>query len=379
MPRKGVPTKAKAKKPQVPGLYLRDDGIYEKYFTHKVSGKRIPCRSADPAEVWRKYYSHEEGRQRGPLFSDFAETWYQENVQHWRQGTIKTYKPALARIKDYFHDTRLKEIDAADINSFLLWLKDKGFYQKTVANHLSIINMVLLHSITCTDRWRKDNPAQFVRLPHNLKKKKRTPPTDEQMDAVRAGLGNKYGLLAAVFLYTGIRLGEALALQGKKIGEKLTIDQEIVFYGNTPILEPYVKTDAGMREVGYLYPLKELLPTNLGEDDFLFGGTSPWTKSAFSKRWISWCRSIGLAHQETRTNAKGVEVTEWKAEITPHQLRHEYATLCYEAEVDEKVAARMFGHADPITMRRIYQSIRASQVDTAIQRMDIIEREKRGE
>ena len=40
--------------------------------------------------------------------------------------------------------------------------------------------------------------------------------------------------------------------------------------------------------------------------------------------------------------------------ITPHMLRHTYATLLYDAGVDVKNAQRYLGHSDVLTTLRIY-------------------------
>lgn len=360
------------------GLYLRADGVYEKVKT--VKGARYPFRSRDPKEVWKQYLNFEERQQKGPLFPDIADEWYALNEKDWRPGTIKTYKPITKRCKEYFANQRITELEAPDIKNFLLWLKSHGYFEKTVKNHLSVVNMIFVHSITCDDHWRKDNPAEYVKIPIDLPKKKRKPPTEEQVKKIKSGLQNQYGLLAAFFLYSGARLGETLAIQGKHLGDRIIVEQELVWDSSgRPSVMPYAKTEAGERDIGMLAPLKALLP-KIKPNQYLFGDDKPWTKSQCSYRWRMWCRSVGLAHPEKRLekrkNGKEYEMTIWKADVTPHQLRHEYASKCFEAGVDEKVAAQMFGHSDSSTMRQIYQSIRSRQIEDATKKMNALEEKK---
>ena len=357
------------------GLYLRPDGVYEKIKT--INGKRYPLRSTDPDEVWRQYYNLEQLPTQGPLFSDIVQEWYNHNEPAWRPGTTRTYKPATERIKDYFAGYRVCELEAPDIRNFLFWLKDKKFSEKSVKKYLSIVSMAFIYAITCDDHWRKDNPAQYVQIPSDLPKKKRRPPTDEQMRKVREGLSNPLGLLPAFFIYSGARLGEALGIQGKHIvGNTITIEQELTWPSNKPVIVPYVKTEAGERDIGVLDALMQMLPRNLKPDEFLFGGKQPWRKSTFDSNWVRWCRSVGLAHPKKHIDKNGKEITKWRADITPHQLRHEYASMCFEAGIDEKVASTMFGHSDPTTMRNIYQNIRSRQISDAIEKMNQLETER---
>lgn len=58
-----------------------------------------------------------------------------------------------------------------------------------------------------------------------------------------------------------------------------------------------------------------------------------------STLWNNYCKSIGIEH------------------ITPHQLRHAYATRLYELNIDEKSAQEIMGHADISTTRNIYTHI----------------------
>ncbi|MEG0020271.1 MAG: tyrosine-type recombinase/integrase [Oscillospiraceae bacterium] len=43
--------------------------------------------------------------------------------------------------------------------------------------------------------------------------------------------------------------------------------------------------------------------------------------------------------------------------ITPHQLRHAYATILYEAGIDERMAMELLGHANIAITKKIYTHI----------------------
>ena len=85
--------------------------------------------------------------------------------------------------------------------------------------------------------------------------------------------------------------------------------------------------------------------------EYVFGkGTAPLTQTEFRRRWNKY-------------------ITEADINITPHQLRHAYATILFDAKVDEKVAQTFMGHSKIEITRNIYTHLRqhrAAQAQTDI-------------
>lgn len=361
-----------------PGVTKRKDGTYQKK-VKKASGGYKYLYGHTEKEAYDKALLYSEDSDSGPMFEKFAEEWYLEVADSWKPGTRRSYKPRYKEIKEYFAGQRLKKIDAADIKNYFEWMKSQGYGEKTAKNSRSVLNQIFLHSITCEDRWRTINPVTDVRLPKNMHKSKRNPPTDEQMEKVRKGLNSGEGLLAAFVMYANTRTGEALGVQYKHIeGGRIKIEQEVIFdSSNSPTLVNYLKTGNAERYIGIMAALKQYLPPEKElkrhPEYFLFGRKEPWTRSKLSKTWLRWCRSVDLAHQEERVDKNGKIVVEWKPDIDRHQLRHDFASRCFEADIDEGVAAAMFGHATADQMRQLYQYIRNRQLDEAVKKLDELE------
>ena len=70
-----------------------------------------------------------------------------------------------------------------------------------------------------------------------------------------------------------------------------------------------------------------------------YDGKRPLTKGAFDKRWKSYCNKYNI-------------------NITAHQLRHGFATMLFEAEIDAKDAQDLMGHSDINLTKSIYTHIR---------------------
>ena len=64
---------------------------------------------------------------------------------------------------------------------------------------------------------------------------------------------------------------------------------------------------------------------------------------------------MGIAAKISATECCLTKATEMQ--ITPHQLRHAYATILYEAGIKDKDAQDLLGHANIQTTRDIYTHI----------------------
>ena len=325
-------------------MYRRPDGLYEKIIT--VHGKRKAFRGRTEKEVFQKILEYQGETERGRLFSAVAEEW---KADHWGSiayNTTKGYAPAYRRAIERFGDMPVKDIKASVINSFIVAFSKKGYAQKTVRTQLLLLHLILSHAVICGDI--EYNPASNVNIPKNLPKKKRELPNDADIETVKRSVGCTFGLFAYFLLYTGCRKGEALAIQYGDIhwDDKTIIISKSVYHDNNRPRIKRPKTEAGSREILLLDNLAEQLPKGK-KDHYLFSpdGITPYTETQFQRQWELYCKEAGLS-------------------ITPHQLRHAYATMLFEAGIDEKDAQELLGHSSITMTRDIYTHIRKVRNDS---------------
>lgn len=324
-----------------------------------INGKRISVYGFSAFEISQKIEALEQEaeRKRYPLFTDVLEDWKEEHFEKIAIGTQTCYTPAINRAKAEFNGTRLCDITAKDISAMLKSLADRGYSQQTVKVQKTLISLV--YSYALSNDIVKYNPAEHAELPSKLPKKPRDIPDDKTIKKVMSSSDLTFGDFALFLLLTGCRRGEALALQYKDINFKektISINKNITYNGNKPILENHTKTHAGMRTVvllDALFPVIEskLLTESHTPEDFIFGkGQSPLTQTEFRRRWDKYTKEANIS-------------------ITPHQLRHAYATILFDAKVDEKVAQTFMGHSKIEITRNIYTHLRqhrAAQAQTDI-------------
>lgn len=144
-------------------------------------------------------------------------------------------------------------------------------------------------------------------------------------------------------LYTGLRLGEALALQWKDIDEEagvIHVWRSLYWAGKNQGEFKPPKTEAGIRDVIYLNKLQAVMEPHRGApEDFVLGGSKPMTKQKYTCLLRRFRKDAGIS-------------------CGPHQLRHAFATLCFEAGIPEKTAQGLLGHAQLSTTMDIYAELR---------------------
>lgn len=335
----------------------RKDGYYEKKKVYTVNGEKIVKHfyytdALDLAKKMQAYETEAEEAQK-MYFRDVAEKWKDEHFAEIEDGTKISYTPAYNRAVETFGDAEIQTIRPLDIKRLLERLAKQKYAAQTVRVQRIVLNLIFKYAVL--NGYIDVNPVAAVSVPRNLPKAKRDLPNEADIQKVVQSADATFGLFAYLILFTGCRRGEALALQWQDVdfeAKTIHIRKSVNYSGdnqNTPIVSEHPKTDAGVRNVALLADLEEkLLPLAQGQPktDFIFGGAVPLTKSAFRRKWEAYQRETGMT-------------------FTPHQLRHAYATLLYDAGIDEKVAQGLMGHSTIALTRDVYTHVRQSRLEAA--------------
>lgn len=350
-------------------MYRRPDGLYEKIIT--IDGKRVPFRAKTEKEVSKKIAEYKGRQETGRSFREIANDWYDDHFATIAYNTQKSYKPAYMRAVENFGDTPVKQIKPGDINSFLGKFARKGYAQKTVKNQLLVLNLIFNHAVIDGDL--EINPADHITVPKNLPKGTRELPPDDTLELVKKSIDAPFGFLAYFLLYTGCRIGEALALQYGDIDREkkiIKISKSVYHQNNKPHIKT-PKTAAGIREIILLDLLAQHLPYGKS-DEYLFPGEDggPMTYSQTKHAWNAYCKSIGLFDDKIIVDKDGHKHAKIAPHLTPHQLRHGFATILFEAGIDEKDAQELLGHSSISVTRDTYTHIRRMRKEQTAEKLN---------
>lgn len=328
----------------------RADGRYLKQI--RINGKVKSFYGKTIAEVNRKIMEYEGEQQSGRKFSVVADEWLAEYLNEVPWTTYKkcgqaAYNYAL----EWFGDTSIKDITAHDVSVYLKTLAAKGYYQKTVATYKSTLNQICNHALISGEI--KVNPCSNVPLPRNLPKGQREIPNTDILKVVDT-MHTGFGFFAYFLLYSGLRKSEALALNYEDIDRenmRIHVNKRIVYEGNSPVVQMGNKTESGTRDVILLDRLAEHLPNK--KHGHIFGNDdgSYLTQKQVRCRWEKLQKDNNI-------------------KLTAHQLRHAYATMLFEANIDIKDAQELMGHSDINLTRQIYTHIRNERKEETAKKLN---------
>ena len=317
----------------MPRLKKRADGRYRRRKT--INGKVIDFYGKTTQEIDRKIAEYERKAKAPPTFKQCAEAWKDERWEELSPTTRRGYNAAYDRAVKYFGEMCMDEITTPDVKHYLKTYINRKYALKTVQAQKTIISTIYEHAIG--EGTAKDNPARGFQIERNLPREKRTPPSDE--DIMKIMTGDYEWLLPRLLIFTGLRRGEALALEGEDFdldAKKIYINKVIVYESNKPVVLRRTKTAAGVRKVDLLDALIPYLPDNLS------GRLFDISQSALRKKWDKWAQELGVA-------------------CTMHQLRHAYASILLDADVPAKDAQIVMGHSDVKVTENTYQHILQSR------------------
>ncbi len=323
----------------------RADGRYQEALT--VDGKRKYFYGRTKAEVLKKIQAFEEKKETGELFSVVAEEWWKKHEPNLAYNSTKNYKPAYQRAIDQFGDIPIKDIQPTQIANYIKKFS-RTYAQKTVKTQLMVFNLIFQYAVE--NGYVLFNAARDLSIPGNLRKSKRTSPVSEDIAKVKQSAGCTFGMFAIWLLYTGLRRGELLALEWSDVdleNRVIHVTKSLYHDNNKPkIKKP--KTEASVSTLPILDALAARLKPGKG---IIFPNEKGeyMTQSQFDRNWELYCKESGIT-------------------ATPHQFRHAFATMLFEAGIPPEEAQALLRHAQLSTTMDVYTDLREAKLKSIHQK-----------
>ena len=262
-------------------------------------------------------------------------------------NTLKAYAKDLADAEGHLaqRGVDLASAAAEDIEAYFIELGARGLSPATAARRRAAVRQ--FYRFVLGERWREDDPSRRVDAP----KQGRPLPkvlTRAEVDALIAAAAAKdgaAGLRLAALIETiyasGLRVSEAVSLT---LGALAHDPAYLMVRGKggkerlAPLNQP-----ARTAIKAYLEVRKRFLPKGVKESPWLFpsrGRAGRLTERRFAQLLDEAAREAGVD----------------PAKVSPHVLRHAFATHLLEGGADLRVVQTLLGHAD-IATTQIYTHV----------------------
>lgn len=273
-------------------------------------------------------------------------------------NTLDAYQRDLRKLLDYLEREQkdIRDVTLHDLEHFSAGLHDIGIHPRSQCRILSGIRSFF--RFVQLDGYRDDDPTELLEspqigdhLPEVL--------TTEEVDRLEGSIdlskweGHRNRAIIEVLFSCGLRVSELVNL---KLSD-LYIDEEYVRVmgkGSKERLVPISRK--AIDELKNWFYDRNLMKIKPGEEDFVF----------LNRRGAHLTRTMILIMIKSQAKDAGIQKT-----ISPHTLRHSFATALLEGGADLRFIQALLGHED-IGTTEIY-----THIDTSTLRQEILEHHPR--
>jgi integrase len=261
----------------------------------------------------------------------------------------------LAKVEPSMGDLKLKDLRPLDVQRLMLELEEAGLSGSTRRNAYAALRGALDDAVS--NGLLKDNPAVKVKRPRAESPEARHLTPAQVAQLLGAAQGSRHLRVLKLLLGTGVRRGEALALQWSGVDldrAEVRVRGSLVRRDGQLVVSA-TKTAKSRRTVSLSPAMVELLRTQKAaqaaerlaagpewlDGDYVFTAPSggPVDPNNLSRTVRELGEAVGLG------------------QIGPHTLRHSYATAALLAGASVHVVSRNLGHSSATLTLDIYAHV----------------------
>ena len=273
-------------------------------------------------------------------------------------NTLDAYQHDLRKLLDYLKGEQkdVREVTLDDLEQFSAGLHDIGINARSQCRILSGVRSFFRY--LQLDGYRNDDPTELLESPQIGKHLPEVLSTEE-VDTLEAGIdlskweGHRNRAIIEVLFSCGLRVSELVNLKLSN----LYLEEEYVRVlgkGSKERLVPI--SQRAIRELGFWFNDRNLMRIKPGGEDYVF----------LNRYGSHLTRTMILIMIKRQAKAAGIQKT-----ISPHTLRHSFATALLEGGADLRIIQALLGH-ESIGTTEIY-----THIDTSTLRREILEHHPR--
>ncbi len=291
-----------------------------------------------------------EKKEKDVIFYEISDfKYYLQNDKRASKNTIAAYLTDLQLyaefLKKYQGIEDVTDIEREHINKYIVSLKRKDLSKQSIAR--KVIAIKEFHKFLFSENITRENPAHFIDTP---KTDKPLPVvlTKEEIEKILSSIptdkaiGIRNRAMMETLYASGLRISELLELRltNLHLREKYMM---VIGKGNKERMVPL-----GEMAVIYLrkYIEEARLELTKGNTDLLFFNYKgdKMSRQGFYKYIVNLAKDCGITK-----------------EISPHTIRHSFATHLLEGGVDLRIVQELLGHED-ISTTQIYTHMDKSRL-----------------
>ena len=273
-------------------------------------------------------------------------------------NTLDAYQHDLRKLLDYLKGEGKdpREVQLEDLEHFSAGLHDIGIHPRSQCRILSGVRSFF--KFLQLDGYRDDDPTELLESPQ-IGQHLPEVLTTAEVDRLEASIdlskweGHRNRAIIEVLFSCGLRVSE---LTNLKLSN-LYLDEQFVRVmgkGSKERLVPISKK--AIQELAFWFDDRQHMDIKPGEEDYVF----------LNRRGAHLTRVMILIMIKRQAEAAGIQKT-----ISPHTLRHSFATALLEGGADLRVIQALLGH-ESIGTTEIY-----THIDTSTLRREILEHHPR--
>ena len=261
---------------------------------------------------------------------------YLKLERNYSPNTIDAYRHDLHLLLNHLSEQGLTPTDVKldHLQRFAAWIHERGIGPKSQARILSGVRTFYHYLVV--DGYLEVDPTELLESPH-LPKHLPEYLTTEEVDRLEAAIdltsaeGHRNRAIIEVFFSCGLRVSELVELKLSNLFLKERF-MRVVGKGNKERLVPISQRAVG--ELELWFDDRRQMRIKPGEDDYVF----------LNRRGHHLTRTMILIMVKRLGEAAGIKKT-----LSPHTLRHSFATALLRGGADLRVIQVLLGHADIAT------------------------------
>lgn len=271
----------------------------------------------------------------------------------YSQNTIDAYMRDISKLSEFLHGNGMEVLEArlSDLESFSEWVAKSGVGQRSHARILSGVRS--LYHFLVVDGFLEEDPSELLESPsqpRHLPEVLSVEEVDRLIDSIDLDKweGQRNRAIIEVLFSCGLRVSELVTLRISCLYREERY-LRVLGKGGKERLVPI--SQRAIDEIDSWFVQRDAMVVKLGEEDFVF----------LNRRGSHLTRTMVLIMIKKYAAMAGLKKT-----ISPHTLRHSFATVMLEGGADLRVIQEMLGHED-ISTTEIY-----THIDTSMLREEIL-------